>query len=347
MRIAMIVPSLDATGPEFVARDLCQEFVKKGHTCKVFYFDDKVRLEMPCDIERIDFFSPINFDDWDVIHSHMFRPDAYVWFHRHKIKSAKIISTIHNPISYKDVRMTYDIPRSVILSSFWRMFLKAHNHIVTLNSITQSELPSYLNRKSTVIFNGRAVLRTNNVQHNQGIALLNKLKERFKIVGYVGSLTPRKGCSQMIEALPMLKDFALVLVGDGPDKTKLQELSKQLGVDDRCLFAGFNENPSPYFELMDVFCMCSFSEGFPLALIESAAHGCPAVLSDIPIFKSIVSQDSGVQFYQQKNIEDLSDKIIEIYNNREEKSKQIREFYNMNLTPEIMADKYMTLYTSR
>ena len=145
----------------------------------------------------------------------------------------------------------------------------------------------------------------------------------------------------------MLKDFALVLVGDGPDKTKLQELSKQLGVDDRCLFAGFNENPSPYFELMDVFCMCSFSEGFPLALIESAAHGCPAVLSDIPIFKSIVSQDSGVQFYQQKNIEDLSDKIIEIYNNLEEKSKQIREFYNMNLTPEIMADKYMTLYTSR
>ena len=346
MKIAMLLPSLDATGPTFVVRDLCQQFVQKGHTCKVFYFDDTVRLDMPCATERIDFFSPITFDDWDVIHSHMFRPDAYIWFHHRHIKAAKTISTLHNPISYKSARTGFNVPMSLMLSSLWRIFLTAHKQIVTLNSVTQSELPSYLNRKSTVIFNGRAVLNTYSGQDDNEIALLHKLKERFNILGYVGSLTPRKGCSQMIEALPMLKDFALVLVGDGSENTRLQELSKQLNVEDRCLFVGFKDNPSPYFALMDVFCMCSFSEGFPLALIECASHGCPAVLSNIPILKSIISQKDGAMFYELNNIKDLADKIMEAYNYRHEKSEQILRFYHRNLTSEIMADNYLKLYHS-
>ena len=341
----MILPSLAKTGPGFVVKDLCAEFVGMGHECKVFYFDEGEGLEMPCPTEQIKFRKPFDFENWDIIHSHMFRPDAYVWYHSKKIRKsgAKTVSTLHNPISYKAARTGFSIPASLMLSVLWRLFLNAHNQLATLNQSTQSELPKSLKDKSSIIFNGR-LISYDDTFDSPVLSEIKMKKKRCKIIGYVGSLTRRKGCNQIIEALRELDDYTLLLVGDGPEKLELENLAKNIGVYDRCIFVGFQEYPSAFIKLMDVFVMCSSSEGFPLALIESAYNGCPVVLSDIPILKSIISEENGVEFYKLDDIRDLARHIIHVYLNREILSNKILNFYNQNLTSGIMADKYCELY---
>lgn len=339
----MILPSLARTGPGIVAMDLCREYVKLGHKCKVFYFDDIVGLDMPCETERIKFRQPIDFDKWDIIHSHMFRPDAYIWYHKRKIKKAKTLTTLHNPITYKATRTGFNVPVSFFLSQIWNLCIKAQDWIVCLNKITQSELPQKIKSRSSVIFNGRNILTDSN-NSSYKFKQIQSICSEYKIIGTISSITRRKGLSQAIRALPFLPDYALLIVGEGPERQILENLAKDLNVDQRVVFVGFQKNPTEYLPLMDVFIMCSESEGFPLALIESAAFGRPSVLSNIPILKSIISEQQGVRFYEINNIADLSQKIRDVYKQKDLLGCEIQNFYKDCLTSDIMAKNYIKLY---
>ena len=106
----MFLPNLSNTGPNIVAKDLCTGLVRKGHVCQVFYFDDIVELDMPCSIERITNMKRFDFSNWDIIHSHMFRPDLYIRLHTlfsRKKHRTRFISTLHNPISYRALKIDY------------------------------------------------------------------------------------------------------------------------------------------------------------------------------------------------------------------------------------------------
>ena len=78
MKIAYILPSLDSKAPIFLAKRLSDYFIEKGHLVKVFYFDAIEKVTFNCSMERIDINKPIDFDYFDIIHSHMFRPDKYI-----------------------------------------------------------------------------------------------------------------------------------------------------------------------------------------------------------------------------------------------------------------------------
>lgn len=344
MKIAMILPSLSKTGPGIVVRDLCTEYIKLGHQCKIFYFDNIIELDVPCPIEQIKFRQSIDFDKWDIIHTHMLRPNAYVWFHRHKIKKANTLTTLHNPITYKATRTGFNTVTSIMLPFVWRQFIKSHNWTVCLNSVTEKELPKKIRKHTSVIYNGRNI----DVEHSNlpksEIRELKSLIGNYKVIGTISSLTRRKGLDQAIKALPELPDYSLLIIGTGTEKDRLEELALNLNVSNRVHFMGFRDKPTDYLPFIDVFVMCSESEGFPLALIEAAAFGKPAVLSDIPILQSIISTDDGVEFYKYNNIHDFVYRVNEVYASRVMRGNKIREYYIDTLTAEKMANSYIDLY---
>ncbi|MCM1137472.1 MAG: glycosyltransferase [Duncaniella sp.] len=344
MKIAMILPSLAQTGPGFVVKDLCTEFIKLGHTCKVFFFDDVARiLLMPCEVENIKFCTPFDFDSWDIIHSHMFRPDLYLSWHSRKIKRAKTVSTLHNPITLQELHKSYSLIKSLAASILWSRALYTSNRIITLNSITLNEQKTYIRDKSCVIFNGRNI----NIANANSLIVENpeigNLKAQYKIIGTICSLTKRKAVDQIIKALKFLPNYAFFCLGEGKELDNLITLAKSLGVENRCYFIGFKENATDYISLFDIFALTSKSEGFPLALIEAAAYGIPTVLSDIPILRSIIS-DKEVCFYELENITDLIHAINKASQESEHLSKNIHEFYKKELTADEMAAKYLALY---
>ncbi|MGD9787011.1 MAG: glycosyltransferase [Sulfuricellaceae bacterium] len=80
----------------------------------------------------------------------------------------------------------------------------------------------------------------------------------------------------------------LVLVGGTTDKKeedylhRLRALVRDLGVEDRVIFAGFQKNPYPWVKRAALFAMSSDSEGLPTVLIESLILGTPVVSTDCP-----------------------------------------------------------------
>jgi len=99
----------------------------------------------------------------------------------------------------------------------------------------------------------------------------------------VGALVPVKGQALAITALGQLPDASLVLVGDGPERGRLEAVARELGVAGRVRFAG----PVPHGELpallaaADAMVLPSEREGLANAWLEALACGVPLVIPDV------------------------------------------------------------------
>ncbi len=97
------------------------------------------------------------------------------------------------------------------------------------------------------------------------------------VFGTIGRLSPEKGQRQCIEAFAAVaKDHPqarLVLMGDGPDRAGLQQLSAGLGVAEKVILAGVETAVERSIPDLDCYVSPSLSEGMPMILLEAMASG--------------------------------------------------------------------------
>ncbi|KUO95237.1 glycosyltransferase [Ferroacidibacillus organovorans] len=101
------------------------------------------------------------------------------------------------------------------------------------------------------------------------VARLHAVKDHETLIRAVSGLAEVRG-----------RSVALLLVGDGEERKRLEELSAT-HAPGRVYFAGAVEQVRPYLELADVFALASRMEGFGLAAAEAMAAGLPVIVSDV------------------------------------------------------------------
>ncbi|MDQ2915092.1 MAG: glycosyltransferase family 4 protein [Chloroflexota bacterium] len=109
---------------------------------------------------------------------------------------------------------------------------------------------------------------------------------------FVGDLKPHKNLGTLLRAYSGLapqfrRRVRLVVVGDGPEKKRLQERARSLGVAGNVVFAGHVEDSrlSALYAGALFVVLPSFAEGFGLTALEAMAHGVPVIVSDIPALR--------------------------------------------------------------
>jgi len=103
---------------------------------------------------------------------------------------------------------------------------------------------------------------------------------RYRIIG-VGRLAPEKRQHLAIEAFARVEasfpDWDLVIFGEGPLRTELQDLIRARGLSDRVMLPGLTHEVGAELSRSHVFAFPSLYEGFPMSLGEGLAAGLPAV----------------------------------------------------------------------
>ena len=114
-------------------------------------------------------------------------------------------------------------------------------------------------------------------------ATKDRLGVKGPLIACVGALIARKSQDLVIEALQAIPAATLVLIGQGPDRDKLQAQAKALGVGDRVIFTGALPQPdiATWLGAADVMCLPSASEGLANAWVEALACGTPIVIADV------------------------------------------------------------------
>lgn len=121
----------------------------------------------------------------------------------------------------------------------------------------------------------------------------------YFILGYIGQLISRKGLDVLLRALTTFPDqrWKLFLVGDGPQRLELEQLTIRLGLVEHVYFVGFRQERLDFLRGFDVFVLPSRLEGIPRCLMEAMAAGIPIVASDIPGCNDLVQDsDTGLLF---------------------------------------------------
>lgn len=343
MRIAFFVPSLRNSGPISVVKDMVKSLIENGNECTVFYFDDIVELEFQCKTIKISFFGNFNFDDFDILHSHCVRPDLYLFFRRLIYKKKRFITTLHSFIYEEAILNGKSIIYANLLSFLYvKVIHKAFDKIITLSNIAvdyyyKKGVP--LN-KLKCLYNTRYVNDKDLLDDNEIMEIV-KFKGNNILIGANVGITYRKGLDQLIRALPLLENYSLFIVGDGPALKDLIQLAKENKVYSRCYFAGYKVNAFRYLPYYDVYAMVSRSEGFPLVLLESMIYSKKIVCSDLPIFKEIFNNDE-ICFYELDNVNSLVSAIrkLELLSDIGEKAHL--KFVN-NYSPNIMRKNYLNI----
>jgi glycosyltransferase involved in cell wall biosynthesis len=101
----------------------------------------------------------------------------------------------------------------------------------------------------------------------------------------VGRLSPEKDQATLIRAvarLPAALPWRLAIIGDGPDRAKLEAIARQSGIADRVIFAGQVADPFAWMRRGRVAVCASVYEGLCNAIIEALACGTAVVSTDCP-----------------------------------------------------------------
>lgn len=94
-------------------------------------------------------------------------------------------------------------------------------------------------------------------------------------------LDPLKGHEFLLEAARLLENVHVVLAGDGPERSRLEQLAEKLGVSARVTFLGFRSDIPQLLACADVVVLPSLAEGLPLAALEAMSAGRPLVATAI------------------------------------------------------------------
>jgi glycosyltransferase involved in cell wall biosynthesis len=105
------------------------------------------------------------------------------------------------------------------------------------------------------------------------------------VVGWVGRMTGVKDTGAVLDIVHATRrhgvDAVLCMVGDGPDRTRLEQRAHELGIARSCYFVGYQEDVAGYYRLFDAFVLPSVNEGTPVSAIEALASGTPVVANRV------------------------------------------------------------------
>jgi glycosyltransferase involved in cell wall biosynthesis len=121
------------------------------------------------------------------------------------------------------------------------------------------------------------------------LSVRNQLREHYGItnktvIGNVGRLVYQKNHEFLLRAFAKAKDcrddLVLCIVGDGPLRTELESLTRELGISEDIIFAGDKYNVNEYYQMFDLMVLPSRFEGLGIVLVEAQAAGLRCLAAD-------------------------------------------------------------------
>ncbi|MCK4622637.1 MAG: GT4 family glycosyltransferase PelF [Desulfuromonadales bacterium] len=173
------------------------------------------------------------------------------------------------------------------------------------------------------------------------------------VLGIVARLDPIKNHSCLIKAMKMVvkeqPTAILLVVGDGQQRSELENLTQILSLQNNVRFLGTRSDIPELLSALNVFVLPSFSEGLSLTLVEACASGIPIVATDVGGNKEVVLHDQNGLLVPSDHPEALGRAILRVLadgDKAQTMGKRGRQIFEESFTLKAMVKKYENLYES-
>ena len=280
----------------------------------------KSHLDLSClwEIKRY-----IKDGDFDIVHTHLIHGDIYGTMAARLAKAPHIISSKHGYDNYENTSAFYKL--NGLLSLFVERVITISNALQ--EKVNKSDMIP--KRKMITVHYGldwKEYLKKSKVDKTKMRAELNLRDNHFTFTS-VGRLVDVKGYPFLIEAVKKLKlegysDFTVLIMGDGPLREELLNLSLEMGVGgiaigENVRFLGRREDVSSILSIADAFVLPTLGEGFGLVILEAMAHSLPVISTTTMAIPEIVVEGETGLLVEPKSVDELAQAMKRLIDDRD------------------------------
>ena len=293
MRLALVTGSLVHGGAERQAITLANRLAERGHECHALYVKNdpsqlaRLRLQAPSSVRCLHAKRYVDIAALSHLHAAFERiaPQAIVATNPYALMyaslanpGAPLLVTLHS---------TYirTLKEQLQMLAYRPFFWSAACAVFVCERQRRHWLRRGLfGRRNRVIYNG---VDLEYWRPAASIELRRALgfAENDYVIGLSAVLRPEKNPAQLVEAVARLRKQGLparaLFIGDGPERASVEARARALGVAERVVISGLQEDVRPFLSVCDVVALTSFTEAFSLAAIEAMALGRPVVHADV------------------------------------------------------------------
>ena len=159
------------------------------------------------------------------------------------------------------------------------------------------------------------------------------LEEKYvkkKQILFAGTVNARKGYADMIKAFAKIAreypDWKIVFAGNGEIKQG-EELAKSLGIESQTVFLGWvsGNAKDKAFKESEIFCLPSYAEGFPMAVLDAWAYGLPVITTPVGGIPDIAEDGKNMLLFDAGDTEKLAYNMKVLIDNEDLRNQIINE----------------------
>ena len=284
----------------------------------------------------------------DLIHSHLLDMNFYSSLAA-KVAGIPHISTEHGDIHHTSKKLDKKtLIKAKTISHF-------SDKIVFVSKFTRDKflkITKVPERKIAIIYNGIDLKNCEKPIDVEKKRAELGIKNNEFVIGNVANLYPVKGQIYLLKAAKkVIKEFPntkFLLIGRGELEEKLKKEAQNLGIAPHIKFLGFRNDVKELLKIMDVFVLCSLSEGLPLSLIEAMASKVPVVCTNVGGIPEVIEDGINGFLVPVANSIILAEKIIYLLKNKTLSNnftlygyQKIKQQFSL----QSMLDKYAEIYS--
>jgi glycosyltransferase involved in cell wall biosynthesis len=274
----------------------------------------------------------------DVVHAHGFKADIYVYLAL-RGSGIPLVSTCHT---------WYDTDLAV---SFYgkidRLVLRGFARVVAVSDEVRQRLLRAGVRDDKI----RMVRNGIDLRPFTGVAPSLSESDSALLVGLVGRLAWEKGVDVFLAAAARVAgedaSVKFVVVGEGPDREKLERKIDELKIRDRASMLGRRDDMPGVYASLDVMVSSSRQEGLPIAILEGMASSLPLVASAVGEVPTVVVDGVTGLLVPAEDVERLAAAILELLRDRAKRERfgaAARKLIEDEYSAERMTADYLRVY---
>lgn len=213
-------------------------------------------------------------------------------------------------------------------------------------------LAHWLNRRACTIHNAIDFDRfESSVTDRVSIRERLDLPGQVPVLGTIGSLVKLKGYDTLLNGLSYIlqtfNDVYLIIIGDGPERARLESLARELDVQERVRFMGAHTHVEQIMPAFDLFVSSSLVEGLPTVILESIAAGIPVIATDIPGNKEVIEDGVTGRLVPPEDPQALTAAIVDALRSpdlTQVMARNARQIADSRFAIRTIAAQYVTLF---
>ena len=368
MRILEAIYSDVIGGSEILGLRLAEEFINRGHACHIlatYAGDGKLRQELNESgvrwtatdytgrslwkriITPIRLFMLFRRERYDVIHAHHMSVYFICYWPAKLARIPCIVVTEH---AHQHFRGNNKLRRRSRFYGPRATFVTVIHSELELFFKNEIEIPR---AKLKLIPNGIDTAAFAPGEPTESIRTQVNKRTWDLVLGTVCRLHVDKDIPNLLFALNAVisrssANIGLIIVGDGDERTSIEELVRQLGLDENVWLAGAQSDVANWMRVFDIFVLSSRREGVPLVLLEAISCGLPVVATEVGGVADIVKRSYG-RLVPREDSEALTSGILELVSGDRFRlmADAARESATSDYSFSLMVDRYLQLFKDR